>query len=168
MGWSGADRLQAVQHLKCQDEVLRGVIERVGPLRLKSAGKGYSVLVQSISSQQISTAAAATIGQRLRLLVAGGELTAEAVAELSDEQLKAVGISPQKLSYLRDLTRCTLEGVISFRRISRASDEAAIEELIQVRGIGRWTAQMYLIFSLGRPDVFAPDDLGLRNAMQRL
>ncbi len=168
MGWSGADRLQAVQHLKCQDEVLRGVIERVGPLRLKSAGKGYSVLVQSIISQQISTAAAATIGQRLRLLVAGGELTAEAVAELSDEQLKAVGISPQKLSYLRDLTRCTLEGVISFRRISRASDEAAIEELIQVRGIGRWTAQMYLIFSLGRPDVFAPDDLGLRNAMQRL
>lgn len=168
MGWSGADRLQAVQHLKCQDEVLRGVIERVGPLRLKSAGKGYSVLVQSIISQQISTAAAATIGQRLRLLVAGGELTAEAVAELSDEQLKAVGISPQKLSYLRDLTRCTLEGVISFRRISRVSDEAAIEELIQVRGIGRWTAQMYLIFSLGRPDVFAPDDLGLRNAMQRL
>ena len=90
------------------------------------------------------------------------------MAKLSDEQLKAVGISPQKLSYLRDLTRCTLENVICFRRISRASDEAAIEELIQVRGIGRWTAQMYLIFSLGRPDVFAPDDLGLRNAMQRL
>lgn len=168
MGWSVADRVQAVQHLRRQDPVLRGVIEQAGALRLKSAGKGYAVLVQSIISQQISTAAAATIGQRLRLLVAGGELTAEVVAELSDEQLKAAGISPQKLSYLRDLTRCTLDGVISFRRISRASDEAAIEELIQVRGIGRWTAQMYLIFSLGRPDVFAPDDLGLRNAMQRL
>jgi DNA-3-methyladenine glycosylase II len=168
MGWTVADRVQAVRHLKRQDPMLRGVIEQAGPLRLKSAGKGYSVLVQSIISQQISTAAAATIGQRLRQLAAGGELSAEGVAKLSDEQLKSVGISPQKLSYLRDLTRCTLENVICFRRISRASDEAAIEELIQVRGIGRWTAQMYLIFSLGRPDVFAPDDLGLRNAMQRL
>jgi DNA-3-methyladenine glycosylase II len=168
MGWTVADRVRAVQHLRRQDHVLRGVIEQAGPLLLKSTGKGYAVLVQSIISQQISTAAAATIGQRLRHLAAGSELTAEVVAELSDEQLKAAGISPQKLSYLRDLTRCTLEGVISFRRISRASDEAAIEELIQVRGIGRWTAQMYLIFSLGRPDVFAPDDLGLRNAMQRL
>lgn len=168
MGWTVADRVRAVQHLRRQDHVLRGVIEQAGPLLLKSTGKGYAVLVQSIISQQISTAAAATIGQRLRHLAAGSELTAEVVAELSDEQLKAAGISPQKLSYLRDLTRCTLEGVISFRRISRASDEAAIEELIQVCGIGRWTAQMYLIFSLGRPDVFAPDDLGLRNAMQRL
>ena len=168
MGWTVADRVRAVQHLRRQDHVQRGVIEQAGPLLLKSTGKGYAVLVQSIISQQISTAAAATIGQRLRHLAAGSELTAEVVAELSDEQLKAAGISPQKLSYLRDLTRCTLEGVISFRRISRASDEAAIEELIQVRGIGRWTAQMYLIFSLGRPDVFAPDDLGLRNAMQRL
>jgi len=168
MGWTLADRVRAVRHLKRQDTVLRGVIEQVGPLRLKSAGVGYAVLVQSIISQQISTAAAATIGQRLRQLAGGGELSAEWVAELSDTQLKSVGISPQKLSYLRDLTRCTLEGVISFRLISRKSDEAAIEELTQVRGIGRWTAQMYLIFSLGRPDVFAPDDLGLRNAMQRL
>ena len=146
------------------------LIDVHGPCRLKINPRPdvFRSLAAAVLAQQISTAAAATIGQRLRLLVAGGELTAEAVAELSDEQLKAVGISPQKLSYLRDLTRCTLEGVISFRRISRASDEAAIEELIQVRGIGRWTAQMYLIFSLGRPDVFAPDDLGLRNAMQRL
>lgn len=119
MGWTLADRVRAVRHLKRQDTVLRGVIEQAGPLRLKSAGNGYAVLVQSIISQQISTAAAATIGQRLRQLAGGGELSAERIAELSDAQLKSVGISPQKLSYLRDLTRCTLEGVISFRRISR-------------------------------------------------
>jgi DNA-3-methyladenine glycosylase II len=105
MGWTVADRVRAVQHLRRQDHVLRGVIEQAGPLLLKSTGKGYAVLVQSIISQQISTAAAATIGQRLRQLAAGSELTAEVVAELSDEQLKAAGISPQKLSYLRDLTR---------------------------------------------------------------
>lgn len=168
MGWSGADRLSAVRHLQRQDAILRTVIKKAGPLKLRSAGRGYPVLVQSIISQQISTAAAATIGQRLRLLAAGGELSAEVVAQLSDQQLQTAGVSPQKLSYLRDLTRCTLEGVINFRRIARATDEAAIAELVQVRGIGRWTAQMYLIFSLERPDVFAPDDLGLRNAMQRL
>lgn len=96
MGWTVADRVRAVQHLRRQDHVLRGVIEQAGPLLLKSTGKGYAVLVQSIISQQISTAAAATIGQRLRHLAAGSELTAEVVAELSDEQLKAAGISPQK------------------------------------------------------------------------
>jgi 3-methyladenine DNA glycosylase/8-oxoguanine DNA glycosylase len=87
---------------------------------------------------------------------------------LTDEQFRSVGVSPQKLASLRDLTQKTLDGTLCFRRISQVMDEEAIAELVQVRGIGRWTAQMYLMFSLGRPDIFAPDDLGLRRAIAKL
>lgn len=158
----------ALQQLKRADRVLAGVIDRAGPFTLKTRKSGYEVLVQAVISQQISTAAARTIRERLQALMPDRKLQPEVLQQLSDEQLGKIGISRQKLGYLRDLTRCTLEGIIQFRRISRAEDEAAIAELIQVRGIGRWTAQMYLIFSLGRPDVFAPDDLGLRNAIAKL
>ena len=154
--------------LACLDPVLQQVIHRVGPCTLKRQKSGYGVLVQSVISQQISTAAARTIRLRLESLLPQGKIRAAAVQALADSQLSEIGLSRQKLGYIRDLTQCTLDGTISFRRIARASDEDAIAELVQVRGIGRWTAQMYLIFSLGRPDVFAVDDLGLRNAISRL
>lgn len=159
---------EALQQLKQADPVLGGVIDRTGAFLLKAKKSGFEVLVQAVISQQISTAAARTIRLRLQTLLPESRICPEALQQLSDQQLAAIGLSRQKLGYIRDLTRCTLEGIIQFRRISRADDEAAIEELIQVRGIGRWTAQMYLIFSLGRPDVFAPDDLGLQNAIARL
>ncbi|MFM7037159.1 MAG: DNA-3-methyladenine glycosylase family protein [Planctomycetaceae bacterium] len=158
----------ALQQLRETDHILAAVIDRTGPFALKTQKSGYEVLVQAVISQQISTAAARTIRLRLQALMPRHKLQPEALQQLSDEQLNQIGISRQKLSYLRDLTRCTLDGIIQFRRISQANDEDAITELIQVRGIGRWTAQMYLMFSLGRPDVFAPDDLGLRNAITRL
>ena len=159
---------EALQQLKQADPVLGGVIDRTGPFLLKAKKSGFEVLVQAVISQQISTAAARTIRLRLQTLLPDNKIRPEALQQLSDQQLATIGLSRQKLSYLRDLTRCTVDGIIQFRRISRADDEAAIAELIQVRGIGRWTAQMYLIFSLGRPDVFAPDDLGLQNAIARL
>jgi DNA-3-methyladenine glycosylase II len=158
----------ALQHLKQADPILAAVIDQIGPFAMKTQKSGYEVLVQAVISQQISTAAARTIRLRLQALMPEQKLLPEALQQLSDEQLNQIGISRQKISYLRDLTRCTLEGIIEFRRISRANDEYAIAELIQVRGIGRWTAQMYLMFSLGRPDIFAPDDLGLRNAIIKL
>lgn len=126
------------------------------------------MLVRSILSQQISTAAARTIRGRLEALLPGGRLKAESINLLTDEQLQQVGVSSQKRGYLRDLTQRTLDGSLNFRRIAKEDDDAVIAELIQVRGIGRWTAQMYLMFCLGRPDVFAPDDLGLQNAVVRL
>ena len=98
----------------------------------------------------------------------GGKIAPASIAKLTDEQLQSAGLSNQKRSYVRDLTERTLDGTIDFRRIARQSDEEAIAELIQVKGIGRWTAQMYLMFSLGRLDVFAPDDLGLQNAIKAL
>lgn len=158
----------ALQHLKQADSILAAVIDQIGPFAMKTQKSGYEVLVQAVISQQISTAAARTIRLRLQALIPTQKLLPEALQQLSDKQLNQIGISRQKLSYLRDLTRCTLDGIIQFRRISQANDEDAIAELIQVRGIGRWTAQMYLMFSLGRPDVFATDDLGLRNAITKL
>lgn len=157
-----------IRHLRKRDPILGEVIRSVGAFTLKPRKQGYEILVRSILSQQISTSAASTIRNRLQDLLPGRRIVPQSLDSLSDEQLQRVGISTQKRTYLRDLTRCTLDGSISFKRIRKASDEEAIEELIQVKGIGRWTAQMYLIFSLGRLDVFAPDDLGLRNAVDRL
>jgi DNA-3-methyladenine glycosylase II len=104
----------------------------------------------------------------LQALLPTGKLTAKNLDALSDDQLQSVGVSRQKQTYLRHLTSCTLDGTINFRRIAKESDDDAIAELIQVKGIGRWTAQMFLMFSLGRIDVFASDDLGLSNAIQKL
>ena len=87
---------------------------------------------------------------------------------LTDEQIRGAGVSGQKLSYIRDLTDKWLSGEIRHRQFARMSDEAIIEELTQVKGIGRWTVQMFLMFCLCRADVFAPDDLGLRNAIRNL
>ncbi len=158
--------IEAARRMLCRrDRRLGGVIRQVGDFALRLEGGGYDTLVRSILSQQISTAAARTILARLQSLLPGGKIRPAAIDSLSDQQLQTVGVSQQKRGYLRDLTRCTLDGTLNFRRISQADDEAAIAELIQVKGIGRWTAQMFLMFSLGRPDIFAPDDLGLRNAM---
>jgi DNA-3-methyladenine glycosylase II len=154
--------------LSKNDLVLARVIKSVGAFTLAPDPGGYEILVRSILSQQISVAAARTIRGRLQAMLPGAKLRARSIDALTDEQLQSVGVSRQKAGYLRHLTTCTLDGTINFRRIAKASDEDAIEELLQVKGIGRWTAQMYLMFSLGRMDVFAPDDLGLRNAIHRL
>ncbi len=154
--------------LSKHDSILAGVMRSVGPFTLKADPGGYEILVRSILSQQISMAAARTIRGRLQAMLPAGKLTAKNIDALSDDQLQSVGVSRQKQAYLRHLTSCTLDGTIDFRRIAKESDEDAVAELIQVKGIGRWTAQMFLMFSLGRIDVFAPDDLGLRNAIEKL
>ncbi|MEQ9408229.1 MAG: DNA-3-methyladenine glycosylase 2 family protein [Fuerstiella sp.] len=158
----------AVRHLQQVDERLKVVIRAVGACRFEPAGGRFEVLARSILAQQISVHAARTIFTRLRRQLPGRRVSARGIAQLSDEQLQAAGISSQKRGYLRDLTNRTLSGQVSFRRLPRLSDDAVIEELIQVKGVGRWTAQMFLQFGLGRPDIFAPDDLGLQNAMKRL
>ncbi|MFO1001236.1 MAG: DNA-3-methyladenine glycosylase [Planctomycetaceae bacterium] len=165
MSFDEAEVKQAIKRLVKVDPVLGKVIRRVGDFALKTESGGYEILVRSILSQQISIAAAKTIRTRLQELLPSKKIRAEDIQALSDEQLQSVGISQQKRTYLRDLTRCTLDGTICFRRLRNKPDDEAIEELIQVKGIGRWTAQMYLMFSLGRLDVFAVGDLGIRNAM---
>lgn len=165
MSFDTAEVEQAIKRLTKADPVLGKVIRRVGNFALKTEKGGYEILVRSILSQQISIAAAKTIRTRLQALLPSKKIRAEHIQALTDEQLQSVGISQQKRTYLRDLTRCTLDGTICFRSLKSKADEEAIEELTQVKGIGRWTAQMYLMFSLGRLDVFAVGDLGIRNAM---
>lgn len=165
MSFDAAEVERAINRLTKADPVLGKVIRRVGDFALKTEKGGYEILVRSILSQQISIAAARTIRTRLQGLLPSKKIRAEDIQALTDEQLQSVGISQQKRAYLRDLTRCTLDGTICFRRLKSKADEDAIEELTQVKGIGRWTAQMYLMFSLGRLDVFAVGDLGIRNAM---
>ena len=168
MAFESTEVRKGLRMLCRNDAVLAGVVRSVGPFALKPDPGGYEILVRSILSQQISVAAARTIRGRLQALLPAGKLTAQNLDALSDDQLQSVGVSRQKQTYLRHLTSCTLDGTINFRRIAKESDDGAVAELIQVKGIGRWTAQMFLMFSLGRIDVFAPDDLGLRNAIERL
>lgn len=157
-----------VAHVQKSDPVMRRVIADVGPFTLKTSRDRFGMLVRSIISQQISTAAAVSIRRRLEARVAPHKISPEALVRLSEADLQACGLSPQKRGYLQDLCGKVAAGDVRLDRIGRRSDEEVIEELTQIKGIGRWTAQMFLIFSLGRPDVFPHDDLGVRSALRRL
>ncbi len=124
------------------------------------------MLVRSIVSQQISTIAARAIRKRLLELAGPDGLTPANLARFTLAQLRLVGLSQQKASYIADLSCKVNNGTVDLRGIGRLSDERVVETLTQVKGIGRWTAQMFLIFSVGRPDVFPHDDLGVRTAIR--
>jgi DNA-3-methyladenine glycosylase II len=158
----------AVRHLWTADLVLRHVIDAVGPFTLRPQRRRFATLARAIVAQQISTSAARTIWLRLNTLAGARGVTAESISQLSQDQLRTVGVSQQKATYLHDLAQHALDGRVRFDRHRRMTDDQIIEELIQVKGVGRWTAQMFLIFSLGRMDVFPHDDLGVRNAIRNL
>ena len=156
----------ARRHLRAADPVMKAMIDAVGPYTLRFERDRFAMLVRSIVSQQISTIAARAIRKRLMDLVGPDGLTAGNLARFNTDQLRSVGLSLQKASYVADLVAKVNDGSIDLRQIGRLSDEAVVESLTQVKGIGRWTAQMFLIFSLGRPDVFPHDDLGVRTAIR--
>ncbi|HXB53446.1 MAG TPA: DNA-3-methyladenine glycosylase [Vicinamibacteria bacterium] len=159
---------RAAAHLRRRDPVLARIIAEVGPcrLRVERGGGPFSALVESIVYQQITGRAAATIHGRLCALAGGRRPRPEDIARASDAALRKAGLSRQKIGYLRDLTSRAREG-LPLGRISRLPDEAVIEALTAVKGIGRWTAEMFLIFRLGRLDVLPVDDYGIRKAMQK-
>ena len=146
---------------------MRKIIDTHGPFELQLKTDAFPVLVQSIISQQISTAAAAAIRRRIDALRGRRKLTASWVLDQSDEQLRGCGVSPQKLRYLRDLADKVDTKAVNLVELPRQSDEDVIAELTQVLGVGVWTAQMFLIFSLGRLDVLPTGDLGIRAAIER-
>ena len=158
----------AIRHLHQNDPVLGDVIRRVGSFDLKPRRGRFESLVRSILAQQISTAVARSMLKKLQQRVAPSRITPESLSRLSVEELRAIGLSRQKGSYLLDLAQKVRERSVRLHQVHRMSDEEVIEELLPVKGIGRWTVQMFLIFCLGRVDVFAPDDFGLRTALQRL
>jgi DNA-3-methyladenine glycosylase II len=147
---------------------MRDLMKKAGPFTLKPRRDRFHTLVGSIISQQISGKAADSIHQRLKERVAPERISAERLLRLSPEELRKVGVSPQKAKYLLDLAARVVDGSLRLDTLGRLPDEAVIEALIQVKGIGVWTAQMFLIFSLGRLDVFPHDDLGVRVALRNL
>jgi len=156
-------------HFRRHDPVMHGVIRLIGPYRLKPDGKDrFGMLVRSIISQQISMGAARSIRARLLQLVGSEAIKPEMILRQSTQQLRSVGLSPQKTSYLQDIATKVHSGEVPLTKLHRLSDEEVIEELIKMKGIGRWTAQMFLIFALGREDVFPIDDLGVRVAIERM
>jgi DNA-3-methyladenine glycosylase II len=128
----------------------------------------FSALVRTIVGQQLSTKAAATIHGRLLALMPGGIATAEAMRALGDDQLRQVGMSRQKSAYLRDLAAKSSNGELHLDSLSEMTDEQVIEAITKVKGLGRWSAEMFLMFRLRRPDVLPVDDLGIVNAIYRL
>ena len=159
---------QATRHLKRRDCVLRPVIERVGPATLKREKNRFQALVRSIIAQQISGKAARAIWQRLHASVKPRRLTADVIFGFSVDQLRSLGLSPQKAGYVHDLAARVADGRLRLSRAHRMTDQQVIEELTQVKGIGEWTAHMFLIFSLGRPDVLPHGDFGVRVAIRDL
>jgi DNA-3-methyladenine glycosylase II len=154
----------ATSYLSAVDPVMADAIARVGPCTLAPNPNLFETLVDAIISQQISVKAADAIMARLRLAALGassGLITPESLLPFDIDRLRAAGLSPQKARYIRDLTERVTVGQLQLDQLNELDDEVVINELIKVKGIGRWTAEMILIFSLGRPDVLPVDDLGL-------
>ena len=153
----------AIDEVAAVDVVIARLVDLVGPIRHRprSPDGPFGALVRSIVFQQLAGRAAHAIHQRVRALV-DGPLTPEALLAVSDDDLRAAGLSAAKLASLRDLSAKVLDGTVVLRRGSRMSDEEIIARLVTVRGIGRWTAEMYLMFELRRLDVWPVDDLGVR------
>lgn len=158
----------AIEHLRKADRRMKRVIDAVGPFGLKFHRDRFQSLVRAIVWQQISGKAAQSIYNKLLLKLDGGRVVPETLAALSPEEFRTAGISPQKLSYLQDLSSRVLSRQVRLDKTGRMSDEAVIAELTQIKGVGEWTAQMFLIFTLGRTDVFPHADLGIRSAIKKL
>jgi DNA-3-methyladenine glycosylase II len=157
---------KAVDHLKKSDPVLRVIIERVGPCRMEFSVPEFASVAEAIVYQQLNGKAAVTIFNRFAAL-AGDPLTPEGILKLSDAQLRAVGLSKQKSSYLQDLAKKTSDGLLNFARLPEMTDDEVIEHLTQVKGIGEWTAHMFLIFSLRRQNVLPTGDYGVQVAIKK-
>jgi DNA-3-methyladenine glycosylase II len=157
---------QAVEHLSERDPRLSALIARIGPCLLRPGPGGFPTLARSMIGQQLSVAAARAIHRRVCDLTGEDEVLAERLAVIEDEALRSAGPSRQKIGYLRDLTNQVLEGTFVFAALEGMTDEQVISALTEIRGVGRWTAEMYLMFSMHRLDIFPFDDLAVRRVMQ--
>src|SRR6266849_417812 len=157
---------KAVLHLSQSDPVLRAIMKRVGPYRMEYGDPEFHSLAEAIIYQQLNGKAAVTIFKRFATL-AGEPLTPEGILKLTNEQLRSVGLSKQKASYLRDMSEKTHRGELDFSRLHEQSDDEVIKHLTQVKGVGVWTAHMFLMFTLRRPNVLPTGDYGIQMAMKK-
>jgi DNA-3-methyladenine glycosylase II len=157
---------EAILHLKRRDPVLSEIIDRVGDYRIQFRDPVFETLVRSIVYQQLSGKVASVIFGRLHQAVAG-EVTPENILKLRPARMRKLGLSKQKTAYIRDLARHTRDGAVVFEELPGLSDGEVIERLTVVKGIGVWTAHMFLMFALQRTDVLPVGDLGIRTAMRK-
>jgi DNA-3-methyladenine glycosylase II len=157
---------KAVDHLSKSDAILAAIIARVGPCKMTYREPSFEMLARAIVFQQLSTKAATTIYGRLEE-AAGGALTPESIQNLSVGEMRRAGLSRQKLGYIRDLAEHAVSGKVDFGRLPGMSDEEVIESLTDIKGVGVWTAHMFLMFSLRRPNILPVGDLGVRMAIQK-
>jgi DNA-3-methyladenine glycosylase II len=163
------------RELAASDPTMAALIERIGKIDLEKRlarrseerpPDAYGALLRSIIGQQLSTKAARTIYLRVIDLFGGTTPSPEQLLEASEKELRGAGLSGRKVEYVRDLASHVLSGELELDRLDDLGDEEAIEEMVAVRGLGRWTAEMFLIFHLERPDVLSGGDLGMRKAIQ--
>jgi 3-methyladenine DNA glycosylase/8-oxoguanine DNA glycosylase len=154
--------------MRC-DPTLRDVIKRVGPCKLHAVAPKdpFETLCRTIASQQLSIKAADTIYRRFCDLFPNRRPTPALVMTLGDDRIRACGFSRAKVTFIKDLAAHVIDGRLDLRRLRRHADDEVLRQLVAVKGIGRWTAEVFLMFRLGRPDVLPADDLGLMNAVQR-
>ena len=157
---------EAILHLRRNDAVLAAIIDRVGDYRIEFRDPGFETLVKSIVFQQLSGRVANVIFARLSR-AAGGSLTPGNILKLRPSRMRALGLSGQKTTYIRDLARHTRDGMVDFEELVELPDTDVIARLTQVKGIGVWTVHMFLIFALRRTDVLPTGDLGIRNAIRK-
>jgi DNA-3-methyladenine glycosylase II len=157
---------KAILHLRKSDPIMRALIERVGPFRMEYGEPTFHSLAEAILYQQLNGKAAVTIFNRFTA-AAGNPLTPEGILELSDAQMRAVGLSKQKTAYLRDLAAKTQEGLLNFEKLLNETDEDVIKHLTQVKGVGIWTAHMFLMFTLRRPNILPTGDYGVQSAIKK-
>ena len=157
---------KAVDHLKKSDPVLAAIIEQVGPCKMQFGEPTFHSLAESILYQQLNGKAAMTIFNRFTA-AAGDPLTPKGILRLSDAEMRAVGLSKQKTAYLRDLALKTRDGLMEFEHLPELPEDEVIAHLTQVKGIGVWTAHMFLMFTLRRPDILPTGDYGIQAAIKK-
>ena len=172
-GAAGAASDEALEHLRAADEVMARLIDEHGPLDIEARRRdrpadAYGALLRSIVGQQLSTAAARTIYGRMIALFDGNAPSPQQLLDADPDAIRAAGLSRPKIAYLRSLAEHVLSGELELDRVGELSDEEVTRDVTAVKGLGRWTADMFLIFHLGRPDVLPVGDLGVRRAVERL
>jgi DNA-3-methyladenine glycosylase II len=163
---------EAVEHLRAADDTLRAIIDERGPLDREARVRGrpadaYGALLRSIVGQQLSTKAARTIYGRVLDLFGGETPAPQELLDADPDALRAAGLSGAKVKYVRSLAEHVLSGELELDRLNELGDEEVAREVTAVKGLGQWTADMFLIFHLGRPDVLPVGDLGVRRAVER-
>jgi len=156
-----------VQHLK-KDKALKELIERVGTLKNSRGSDLYVSLMRAIVGQQLSIKAAATIWSRFLALFKDGYPDAKTILKMKDEKLRAVGLSYQKASYIKNISTFSIEKTLNYKVLKSKTDEDLINYLVEIKGVGKWTIEMLLMFSLNREDILPLDDLGIQKGIRTI